>query len=143
MTIRRKRAGYYEVPIDGAERSGETAIRQLSQMSWISTFEAKQRAMRILKAIYLTALFTLATGLFCGELPESLRLDDDTTNDYVANSNSSIARESEAVRGETPAEKVATAGISQIELNSGNRSPLAPATASGKELLPLLSIRRT
>jgi len=56
-------------------------------MNWVRTFEAtKTRAIRVLKAIYLAGLFMLATGLFCGEFPESLRLVDDTTNDYVADS---------------------------------------------------------
>src|SRR5882762_2783405 len=63
------------------------------------TFEAtKTRTIRALKAIYLAGLFALAVGLFCGELPESIRLLDDTTNDYVADSSASAARENESAR---------------------------------------------
>ena len=113
-------------------------------MSGISTFEATTtRVMRAFKAIYLAALFTLAMGLFCGELPESLRLLDDTTNDYVANSSASATRESEGAQKQAPAEKAADAGKFQIERNHARPTSPAPAPVSGKELLPLLSIRRT
>ena len=105
--------------------------------------------MRVLKAIYLSVLFALAMGLFCGELPESMRLQDDTSNDFVADSSASAARENEAVCKSDSAEKQAKVpqaaaanstspsqtGISSV---SGRHSRL-----TGKELLPLLSIRRT
>jgi hypothetical protein len=123
-------------------------------MNWVLTFEAtKTRAIRVLKAIYLAALFTLAMGLFCGEFPESLRLVDDTTNDYVADSSASAARENDSVR-ETEfghkqtvseesisaptwrTERYLSAFLSGLELAE-------PAPISGQELLPFLSIRRT
>jgi len=123
-------------------------------MNWVLTFEAtKTRAIRVLKAIYLAALFALAMGLFCGEFPEALRLVDDTTNDYVADSSASAARENEAVREtefghkQTASEKsilaptwrterILSASLSGFEL-------MEPAPISGQELLPFLSIRRT
>ena len=123
-------------------------------MNWVLKFEAtKARAIRVLKAIYLAGLFMLATGLFCGEFPESLRLVDDTTNDYVADSSASAARENEAVREtefghkQTASEKsilaqtwrterILSASLSGFEL-------MEPAPISGQELLPFLSIRRT
>ena len=123
-------------------------------MNWVLTFEAtKTRAIRVLKAIYLAALFALAMGLFCGEFPEALRLVDDTTNDYVADSSASAARENEAVREtefghkQTACEKsilaptwrterILSASLSGFEL-------MEPAPISGQELLPFLSIRRT
>ncbi|HWT88399.1 MAG TPA: hypothetical protein VN454_06320, partial [Candidatus Angelobacter sp.] len=103
--------------------------------------------------IYLAALFALAMGLFCGEFPEALRLVDDTTNDYVADSSASAARENEAVREtefghkQTASEKsilaptwrterILSASLSGFEL-------MEPAPISGQELLPFLSIRRT
>jgi len=123
-------------------------------MNWVLTFEAmKTRAIRVLKAIYLAGLFTLAMGLFCGEFPESLRLIDDTTNDYVADSSASAARENESVR-ETefghkqtvPLEYVA-APIWRTErflsASSSGFELTEPAPISGQELLPFLSIRRT
>jgi len=123
-------------------------------MNWVLTFEAtKTRAIGVLKAIYLTGLFALAMGLFCGEFPEALRLVDDTTNDYVADSSASAARENEAVRetefGHKQAaseksilaptwrtERILSASLSGFEL-------MEPAPISGQELLPFLSIRRT
>lgn len=123
-------------------------------MNWVLTFEAtKTRAIGVLKAIYLAALFALAMGLFCGEFPEALRLVDDTTNDYVADSSASAARENEAVREtefghkQTASEKsilaptwrterILSASLSGFEL-------MEPAPISGQELLPFLSIRRT
>ena len=123
-------------------------------MNCVFTFETtKTRAIRVLKAIYLAGLFTLAMGLFCGELPESLRLVDDTTNDYVADSSASAARENESVREtefghkQTGSEESISApkwrterylSASLAECGSTKRAPI-----SGQELLPLLSIRRT
>jgi len=123
-------------------------------MNWVLTFEAtKTRAIRVLKAIYLAGLFALAMGLFCGELPESLRLVDDTTNDYVADSSASAARENDSVREtefghrQTVSEEsiAAPAWRSERHLSaslSGFEST-EPAPISGQDLLPLLSIRRT
>ena len=144
----------YEVPIDGEGASRETAIRRLRLMNWVLTFEAmKTRAIRVLKAIYLAGLFTLAMGLFCGEFPESLRLVDDTTNDYVADSSASAARENESVREtefghkQTVREEYIAAPIWRTErflsTSSSGFELTEPAPISGQELLPLLSIRRT
>ena len=106
-------------------------------MNWVLTFEAtKTRAIRVLKAIYLAALFTLAMGLFCGEL---------------ADSSASAARENEATRKKESPRKEAVceeriaSRIWQAEryvLASASAS-VEPAPISGQELLPLLSIRRT
>jgi hypothetical protein len=117
-------------------------------MTGIYTFEAaKTRAMRVLKAIYLAGLFTLAMGLFCGELPESIRLLDDTTNDYVADSSASAARESiretEFTREQAASQVRNAAAVQQFRQVVLASEPAKPARASGKELLPLLSIRRT
>jgi hypothetical protein len=117
-------------------------------MTWVLTFEAtKTRAIRVLKAIYLAGLFTLAMGLFCGELPESLRLVDDTTNDYVMDSNASAAREADSARKEFATEKLFVSRTRQAErfvVASARASATnEPAPISGQALLPLLSIRRT
>lgn len=105
--------------------------------------------MRMLKAIYLSALLALAMGLFCGELPESIRLQDDTSNDFVADSSASAARENEAVRENESAQKQTkipqvvagkSASFSRFEFFSISAEH---ARFAGKELLPLLSIRRT
>lgn len=123
-------------------------------MNWVLTLEtAKTRAIRVLKAIYLAGLFTLAMGLFCGELPELLRLVDDTTNDYVADSSASAARENESVREtefghrQTVSEESISAPAWRTEryLSASLAwcESTEPAPISGQELLPLLSIRRT
>jgi len=123
-------------------------------MNWELTFETtKTRAIRVLKAIYLAGLFTLAMGLFCGELPESLRLVDDTTNDYVADSSASAARENESVRETEFGHKVTGSEESisapawrterYLSASLAGFGPTEPAPISGQELLPLLSIRRT
>jgi len=123
-------------------------------MNWLLTFEAaKTRAIRVLKAIYLAGLFAVAMGLFCAEFPESLRLVDDTTNDYVADSNASAARENEAVREtefghkQTVSKESISASTWRTEqilsASSSGFESTEPAPISGKELLPFLSIRRT
>lgn len=105
--------------------------------------------MRILKAIYLSLLFTLAMGLFCGEIPESMRLQDDTSNDFVADSSASAAQESDAVRDNELAQKqTKTAQVIAAKSASTNgieNSSISVERSrhSGKELLPLLSVRRT
>jgi len=108
--------------------------------------------MRIFKAIYLSVLFTLAMGLFCGELPESLRLQDDTTNDFVADSSASAARESATPRESESARKqvvgaqrvaAQTAYFERFSSFSVSSVLTEPFSLAGKELLPVLSIRRT
>ncbi len=104
--------------------------------------------MRVLKTLYLIALFSLSMGLFCGELPEELRLRDDTSNDYVNDSSASAVRESEAVRSEkkqVPKERIEVK--STVPAVPVKKSP-APHSAgpifdSGHGLLQLLSVSRT
>lgn len=103
--------------------------------------------MRALKAIYLAGLFALAMGLFCGELPESIRLLDDTTNDYVADSSASATRESvretKFTREQAASQERSANRKRQFRQGALATEPAKPARVSGKELLPLLSIRRT
>lgn len=103
--------------------------------------------MRILKAIYLAGLFALAMGLFCGELPESIRLLDDTTNDYVADSSASATRESvretKFTHQQVVSQERSASGKRQFRQAALASEPVKPAPISGKELLPILSIRRT
>jgi hypothetical protein len=101
--------------------------------------------MRVLKTIYLSALFVLAMGLFCGELPESLRLLDDTTNDYVTDSSASAVREdkSEAAQIKTVCEEHAAPARCGVDSFSAAFFETKPSPLTGQDLLPLLSIRRT
>ncbi|PYX53782.1 MAG: hypothetical protein DMG76_24200 [Acidobacteria bacterium] len=98
-------------------------------MNWVLTFEAtKTRAIRVLKAIYLAALFTLAMGLFCGELPES-----DATREKESACKEAVRKERTAARIWQAERYVLASASASVE----------PAPISGQELLPLLSIRRT
>ena len=123
-------------------------MRTLKTMTVIYTFEAaKSRGMRALKAIYLAGLFALAMGLFCGELPESIRLLDDTTNDYVADSSASATRESvretKFTREQAASQERSANRKRQFRQVALVTEPANAARVSGKELLPLLSILRT
>ncbi len=98
--------------------------------------------MRIFRTFYLVVLFSLSMGVFCGEIPEDLRLQDDTTNDYVNDSCTKAAREVERdCKGSIPVQRVALkqAPAERTEV-ADSVEPVPPA---GKELLPILSIRRT
>ncbi|HJZ66434.1 MAG TPA: hypothetical protein VKD70_19065 [Candidatus Acidoferrum sp.] len=98
--------------------------------------------MRFLKTIYLAALFSLSMGLFCGELPETLNLRDDTSNDYVNDSNATAAKETAVDQKETVSEQRATSEQRQVIAASPPPSS-GPALLSGQELLQQFSIRRT
>jgi len=98
--------------------------------------------MRILKTFYLTLLFSLAMGLFCGELPETMRLRDDSSNDYVNDSSKSASREMEVTREERVPEQRLAAEKSAVTLIHEADSA-GCAQCSGQKLLQLFSIRRT
>ena len=98
------------------------------------------RPMRFLKRFGILLVFTLTLGLFCSEVPESLGLYDDTSNDFVA---STPAPQYESVRttrrGANPWHEAAS--IASFP------SPILiyftePALPSGPNLLQLLSIQR-
>jgi hypothetical protein len=101
-----------------------------------------KQPMRLLKTLYLVALFSLSMGLFCGELPETLNLRDDTSNDYVNDSNATAAEETALVQKETFSEQRETSGQHQVIAASPTPSA-GPAILSGQELLQQFSIRRT
>jgi hypothetical protein len=98
------------------------------------------RPMRFLKRFGILLVFTLTLGLFCSEVPESLGLYDDTSNDFVA---STPAPQHESVRT-TRREANPRHGAASVATFPG---PLLiyltePALPSGPELLRLLSIQR-
>ena len=100
------------------------------------------RPMRVFRTFYLVVLFSLSLGVFCGEIPEDLRLQDDTTNDYVNDSSTKTARDVESdCKESTPVQRVA------VKRTPAERTEVAdsvePVSPAGKELLPILSIRRT
>jgi hypothetical protein len=101
--------------------------------------------MRILKTLYLVALFSLSLGLFCGELPESMRLRDDTSNDYVNDSSASATKQLEVTQSATvPAQgQIVAIKESTVEFAIIPDSTEATPAKSGQQLLRLLSLRRT
>lgn len=101
--------------------------------------------MRVLKTLYLIALFSLSMGLFCGELPEELNLRDDTSNDYVNDSSASAAKENEAVLKQNehvPKQQIDTKSVVPVKETLAPHSA-GPTFDSGQSLLQLLSVSRT
>src|SRR5215471_15121757 len=99
--------------------------------------------MRIFRTFYLVILFSLSFGVFCGEIPEDLRLQDDTTNDYVNDSCTRAARDVESDCKESmPVQRVAVSKGASAR-DSRVADSVEPVPHAGKELLPFLSIRRT
>ena len=78
-------------------------------------------------------------------LDESLRLLDDTTNDYVTDSSASAVREdkSEAAQIKTVCEEHAAPARCGVDSFSAAFFETKPSPLTGQDLLPLLSIRRT
>jgi hypothetical protein len=99
--------------------------------------------MRIFRTFYLVILFSLSFGVFCGEIPEDLRLQDDTSNDYVNDSCTKAARDVESDCKESmPVQRVAMSKEARAE-HANAADSVEPVPPAGKELLPFLSIRRT
>ncbi len=97
--------------------------------------------MRSFREFSILLLFSLALGLVCGELPEILKLCDDTSNDFVESPAApklgavTIAHEVLASRRGSSVADFAVRILAMI--SSGE-----PVVPSGPELLRLLSIQR-
>ena len=85
-------------------------------------------------------VFSLAFGLFCSEIPESLSLYDDTSNDFLVSGPApKIGGVRTAQREANPRQDAApTAALPSLSLIHCTR----PAFPSGPNLLRLLSIQR-
>jgi hypothetical protein len=79
-------------------------------------------------------VFTLTLGLFWSEVPESLSLVDDTSNDFVTSTPAHRLEEIQIVRQEANPRPA----FPGVLLTYSCEAPLA----SGAELLRLLSIQR-
>ena len=97
--------------------------------------------MRSLRGFSILLLLCLALGLACSEIPETLNLCDDTSNDFVASPSGprlgavTIAHQVLSPRPDSSVAEGALRAIAMI--------PLAePAVPSATELLRLLSIQR-
>jgi hypothetical protein len=97
--------------------------------------------MRTLIKFSVLLLFCLAFGLVCGEIPETLSLCDDTSNDFVGSSSAprlgavTIAHQ---VLASPRCSSVADFAVRALAMIS-SAEPVVP---SGPELLRLLSIQR-
>jgi hypothetical protein len=96
--------------------------------------------MQFLGRFCVLLVFSLAFGLICSEIPESLSLDDDTSNDFlVSRPAPKIARVHTARGDANPRQDSArTATLSNLPLIHCVQSALT----SGPDLLRLLSIQR-
>ena len=104
--------------------------------------------MRTLKTLYIVVAVALTFGLCCSELPETFRLSDDASNDFVLDSgaarsgNVAAAPISKLLPTETwPAGSLTTAVPVLADLSIVPTSEFTPA--SGTDLLRLVSIQRT
>ena len=92
------------------------------------------------KRFCILLVFSLALGLFCSEIPESLSLYDDTSNDFLVSGPApKIGRVRTARREASPRQDAAPAAtlpsLPPIHYTQ-------PALPSGPNLLRLLSIQR-
>src|SRR5260370_41507339 len=96
--------------------------------------------MRSLGRFCILLVFSLAFGLICSEIPESLGLYDDTSNDFlVSGPAAKIGRVQTARREATPRQDPApTATLLSLPLIHCTQ----PSVPSGPNLLRLLSIER-
>ena len=118
-------------------------IRQVStdgaKSCWLS--EVPQGHMRFLKKFLVLLMFTLSLGLFCSEVPESLNLDDDTSNDFVEVYASPVAKESQEVRKRAePAVRTDFTKALVSDVPAVER--VAPTLSLGQDLLRLFFIQR-
>ncbi len=99
--------------------------------------------MRLLGRFCILLVISLAFGLICSEIPESLSLYDDTSNDFLVSAAAAkIGRVQAARREANPRQDAApTAALATLP----SLSPIhctQPALPSGPNLLRLLSIQR-
>jgi len=95
--------------------------------------------MRV-RRLHLLLLLSLTLGLFCGELGESFRLADDTSNDLVEISPDSISKCVEAEPSNLS--KRCTIVVEKFICKLAAIPLSGPVTSSPPELLRLLSIQR-
>lgn len=99
--------------------------------------------MHSLRGFSILLLFCLAFGLACSEIPETLRLCDDTSNDFVAPPSGPKLRAvtltiAHQVSTSLPGNSVAGFAVRTIAMILSTE----PVIHSGPELLRLLSIQR-
>jgi hypothetical protein len=97
--------------------------------------------MKFVRGSYFLFLFSLALGLFCGELPESFSLADDVSNDFVEVSFVPILEHVQIARGRVPSERRIALAVPSVR-NLQYLPAIEPVLLSSPDLLRLLSIQR-
>jgi hypothetical protein len=98
--------------------------------------------MRFARRFYTFLLLLLSLGLFCSELPESLSLSDDSSNDFVEDSSSPLAGTvSEVCKDPAPAPSCFLR-TEEPTVQFPAIDPIANRPFSGRRLLQSLSVQR-
>jgi hypothetical protein len=98
--------------------------------------------MRFARILYTFLLFLFSLGLLCSELPESLSLSDDTSNDFVEDSSSPLAGTVCEVCKHTPPAPSCSLRAEEPALQLAAIYPIENRAFSGRRLLQSLSIQR-
>jgi hypothetical protein len=129
-----------QVPIDG-ENCAEYCSRKSCLSSNVGLAKkGSSSPMRFLGRLCILLVFSLAFGLICSEIPESLGLYDNTSNDFLVSAPAAkIGRVQAARREANPRQDAApTATLPSLP----PIHCIQPALPSGPNLLRLLSIQR-
>jgi hypothetical protein len=99
--------------------------------------------MRFLGRFCILVVSSLAFALICSEIPESLRLDDDTSNDFLVSGPAPTIARAQTARRESNARQDAAPTATLVTLPTLPAIHcIQPALPSGPNLLRLLSIQR-
>jgi|SRR5215472_834849 len=98
--------------------------------------------MRALNKLYILVLFSLALGLFCGEIPESFQLDDDTSNDCIEETHARESKIAEPVSGIQVPKQSNIPPIGRDFRNCATVPSAESAPLIGVDLLVMLSVQR-
>jgi hypothetical protein len=128
-----------QVPIDG-ENCAEYCSRKSCLSSNVGLAKKGTSLPMRFGRFCILLVFSLAFGLICSEIPESLSLYDDTSNDFLVSGPApKIGRAQTARREANPRQDAAsTATLPSLPLIHCTQ----PALPSGPNLLRLLSIQR-
>ena len=99
--------------------------------------------MRFVNGFYLLFLFSLSLGLFCSEIPESLTLTNDVSNDFVERSASATSSGVGFASVDLICERTSSLTERPFLLREySNDSVARPVASPGPNLLLLYCIQR-
>ena len=87
--------------IDGKTCKADDSLQVYRGTSVVRTENHLPPPIEILKRLFLLFVCTLAFGLICSEIPESLGLCEDTSNDFVESNAAPTFDSAQTVRKET------------------------------------------